>query len=170
MLTWSYFAALLTDPGEVPIGWHPFPDDAVSLAVAHKLLTGHMRLWQRAASTACRAAADPQLSRLHAERAETLCVVGVVSVHADGSTGAGAAAVCGLLHRQTRPPAAAVLQALQVLEAGAHPPLQRHGALCAQNGGWVADLLLVLKRRLGWAGAGAPVAAAGVGVELRNAR
>lgn len=29
MLTWSYFAALLTDPGEVPVGWHPFPDDAV---------------------------------------------------------------------------------------------------------------------------------------------
>lgn len=31
MLTWSYFAALITDPGEVPIGWHPFPDDAVRL-------------------------------------------------------------------------------------------------------------------------------------------
>lgn len=31
MVTWSYFAALLTDPGEVPIGWHPFPDDAVSV-------------------------------------------------------------------------------------------------------------------------------------------
>lgn len=29
MLTWAYFAALLTDPGEVPVGWHPFPDDAV---------------------------------------------------------------------------------------------------------------------------------------------
>jgi len=29
MLTWAYFAALLTDPGEVPAGWHPFPDDAV---------------------------------------------------------------------------------------------------------------------------------------------
>lgn len=41
MLTWSYFAALLTDPGEVPIGWHPFPDDAVSLAAAAAAAPAH---------------------------------------------------------------------------------------------------------------------------------
>lgn len=26
MLLWSYFTTVLTDPGRVPIGWHPFPD------------------------------------------------------------------------------------------------------------------------------------------------
>jgi hypothetical protein len=30
MLTWAYFAALLTDPGGVPVGWHPFSDDATA--------------------------------------------------------------------------------------------------------------------------------------------
>jgi hypothetical protein len=30
MLTWCYLAAVLVDPGQVPLGWHPFPDDAVS--------------------------------------------------------------------------------------------------------------------------------------------
>lgn len=40
MLTWAYFAALATDPGEVPVGWHPFPDDAVSRAPQQ----GHRRM------------------------------------------------------------------------------------------------------------------------------
>ena len=30
MLLWSYFAAALTDPGRVPLGWHPFEDDAAA--------------------------------------------------------------------------------------------------------------------------------------------
>eukprot|EP00879_Flechtneria_rotunda_P021321 GHRR01022471.1.p1 GENE.GHRR01022471.1~~GHRR01022471.1.p1 ORF type:complete len:240 (+),score=51.03 GHRR01022471.1:886-1605(+) len=30
MLTWSYFAAVVTDPGQVAAGWHPFPDDATA--------------------------------------------------------------------------------------------------------------------------------------------
>jgi hypothetical protein len=34
MLTWCYLAAVLVDPGQVPPGWHPFPDDAVSMAAA----------------------------------------------------------------------------------------------------------------------------------------
>jgi hypothetical protein len=29
MTTWSYFAAVLTDPGRVPEGWSPFPDEQV---------------------------------------------------------------------------------------------------------------------------------------------
>jgi hypothetical protein len=29
LLTWCYMAAVLVDPGQVPAGWHPFPDDAV---------------------------------------------------------------------------------------------------------------------------------------------
>jgi hypothetical protein len=36
MLTWSYCAAWLTDPGEVPVAWHPFPDDAVSSSGLHE--------------------------------------------------------------------------------------------------------------------------------------
>lgn len=34
MLTWCYLAAVLIDPGQVPPGWHPFPDDAVRAAAA----------------------------------------------------------------------------------------------------------------------------------------
>ncbi|KAF6251506.1 DHHC palmitoyltransferase-domain-containing protein [Scenedesmus sp. NREL 46B-D3] len=30
MLSWCYLAAVLVDPGQVPPGWHPFPDDAVA--------------------------------------------------------------------------------------------------------------------------------------------
>ena len=31
MLLWSYFAAVTTDPGRVPAGWHPFANDEVAL-------------------------------------------------------------------------------------------------------------------------------------------
>lgn len=38
MLLWSYFTTVLTDPGRVPAGWHPFPDaEQVVLATAHVL-------------------------------------------------------------------------------------------------------------------------------------
>eukprot|EP00882_Tetradesmus_deserticola_P013688 GHRQ01014535.1.p3 GENE.GHRQ01014535.1~~GHRQ01014535.1.p3 ORF type:complete len:225 (+),score=84.59 GHRQ01014535.1:596-1270(+) len=30
MLSWCYLATVLVDPGRVPPGWHPFPDDAVA--------------------------------------------------------------------------------------------------------------------------------------------
>ncbi|KAF8068356.1 PAT13 [Scenedesmus sp. PABB004] len=30
MITWCYLATVLTDPGRVPPGWHPFPDDAIA--------------------------------------------------------------------------------------------------------------------------------------------
>lgn len=29
MVLWTYFAAVVVDPGRVPPGWHPFPDDSV---------------------------------------------------------------------------------------------------------------------------------------------
>ena len=29
MLLWAYFAAVTTDPGRVPAGWHPFQDEQV---------------------------------------------------------------------------------------------------------------------------------------------
>jgi hypothetical protein len=31
MVVWSYFAAVLTDPGRVPDGWSPFPDEQARL-------------------------------------------------------------------------------------------------------------------------------------------
>lgn len=30
MLTWSYFAAVLLEPGKVPSGWSPFDSEGVS--------------------------------------------------------------------------------------------------------------------------------------------
>lgn len=32
LLLWSYFAAVLTDPGRVPPGWHPFADEQVCIS------------------------------------------------------------------------------------------------------------------------------------------
>jgi len=37
MIVWSYFAAVATDPGEVPLGWHPFSDDVVSTSQHYRL-------------------------------------------------------------------------------------------------------------------------------------
>jgi hypothetical protein len=99
MLTWSYFAALITDPGEVPIGWHPFPDDAVrssarsSSCTRTLLLTVHTSVragWQRAASkqTEPNDAADAQLRWLAAERSCALCCCAVVCFPACTQTAA----------------------------------------------------------------------------------
>jgi hypothetical protein len=30
LLVWAYFAAVATDPGSVPAGWHPFEDEQVT--------------------------------------------------------------------------------------------------------------------------------------------
>lgn len=35
MLLWSYFTTVLTDPGRVPVGWHPFPDAEQVVVVDH---------------------------------------------------------------------------------------------------------------------------------------
>ena len=35
MTLWSYFACVMTDPGKVPRGWHPFPNDEVAHTQTH---------------------------------------------------------------------------------------------------------------------------------------
>lgn len=37
MLLWSYFAAVTTDPGRVPPGWHPFEDEATARSELDRL-------------------------------------------------------------------------------------------------------------------------------------
>eukprot|EP00955_Chlamydomonas_euryale_P099442 365219-Chlamydomonas_euryale.AAC.22 len=37
MILWTYFAAVSTDPGRVPAGWHPFADDQQAAAELERL-------------------------------------------------------------------------------------------------------------------------------------
>ena len=42
MVLWSYFAAVVTDPGGVPQGWTPFADEEVILLHGAKLCLDHI--------------------------------------------------------------------------------------------------------------------------------
>ncbi|CAD7705458.1 unnamed protein product [Ostreobium quekettii] len=54
MLVWSYFAAVLTEPGSVPEDWHPFADDETATRELQRWNTGGDTLYDRA---------DPQRPR-----------------------------------------------------------------------------------------------------------
>lgn len=41
MLLWSYFVAVATEPGLVPPGWHPFPDEQASTVAEAKTTARH---------------------------------------------------------------------------------------------------------------------------------
>jgi len=43
MLLWSYFATVLTDPGEVPTGWTPAPEDEEEAAREAKMSNSERR-------------------------------------------------------------------------------------------------------------------------------
>ena len=41
LVLWTYFAAVLTDPGRVPPDWHPFVDEQVGVCDAHEGCLSH---------------------------------------------------------------------------------------------------------------------------------
>ena len=77
MLMWSYFAAVLTDPGRVPPGWTPFGSDEV---ISHNIFrAGHRSLLSKASGTYPSAPSIPNNSSTKVYRAITSMARFVVS-------------------------------------------------------------------------------------------